>query len=181
MALPPPYKWNKAPSCCSFLLFPSLAVNDGLVDTRLSLQFESRNIFVSEAEISLACPSMSVREEVTQQIKGVARPSYASERRSHGDGDGQFQPRSRTFQKSSKEVQQKNGGEPVACVAHCVVGPRTNLPHWNPRATQRATSVDVHSQHTQPPQPCFATKRGISDSRNDLTIAIACPPERGRG
>lgn len=84
---------------------------------------------MSEAEISLACPSMSVREEVTQQIKGIARPSYASERRSHGDGDEQFQARSRTFQNFSKEVEQKNGGEPVTCVAHCVVGPRTDLPH----------------------------------------------------
>ncbi len=37
VALPPPYKWNKAPSCCSFLLFPSLAANNGLVDMGLSL------------------------------------------------------------------------------------------------------------------------------------------------
>ena len=139
---------------------------------------------MSEAEISLACPSMCVREEVTQQIKGVARPSYASERRSHGDGDGQFQARSRTFQNFSKEVEQKNGGEPggLLCTLRSWTSDKPSpleSPYTPAHATQRATSVDVHSQHTQPPQPCFATKRGISESRNDLTIADACPSKRG--
>jgi hypothetical protein len=67
---------------------------------------------VSEAEISLACSSMGVREEVTQQVKGIARPSYASERRSHGDGDEQSKRDRDIFPNFSKEVEQNNGGEP---------------------------------------------------------------------
>jgi hypothetical protein len=83
-ALPPLDERDNPSTCVSSLSFPLLPAHECLVDIGLCSESESRNNLVPESKKPLASAAVSIGEEVTEEREGIARPGYASNRRSQG-------------------------------------------------------------------------------------------------